>query len=379
MKNNDNLNNSRQREKIWAILIIAIIIGLLSGAISSLYFFSTYGFSATEGGLGFISKKERASRLGQFFDNQITKELNQSLVGIYLKKQGGSDVLSQIYLSTELKGQGIVLTSDGWVLTTNEVTKNMTPGQLVVVFEQKAYQVDKLLIDTASEAVFVHIVKNDNRNWPVAKITTSPNDLLVGQAVLAINSQQEIIPTNIKNLHYSPLTTANSHIKSTDIFSTSILIKDELANSYLGAPIINLTGEVIGLATQSKAGQGTMVIPVSQFDSVIDMALKNNEVKRPSLGINYIDLSQVSGVEKIGDLTGPQLYRGALVYTIAYNSPAAKAGLAKGDIILKVDNEQVNHQKSLTDLIQDFKPNTTVKLLILRNSLDREIEVVLGE
>ncbi len=361
-----------------AVILCGFLAGLIGQAIGGLYVFSNYSSLLLDGG-GFISKRERASQLGQFFDYQLTEGLSQSVVGIYLKKNIGPDVLSQAYLPSELKGQGIILTSDGWLLTTQEAVKNFKASQLVIIFEQKSFEVDKLLTDPASGGVFIHAIKTDNRNWPAAKIASQPEDLQTGQAALVISNDGEIITTNIKNLNYQSVILANNIIQSADNFSSNILIKDELGSNYLGAPLINLTGEVIGLVGNISLKEGTVVIPTAHLAGAVDYVLKENKVKRPYLGANYIDLAQVAGLSKLGNLNEQQLRRGALLYNITAKSPAAKSGLIKGDIIIKVEDEQINHLKNLTDSIQEFKPGDKIKLIILRDGVDKEIEVVLGE
>lgn len=365
--------------------MIAIIFGFLAGflaqTVGSLYFFSNYGLVPNESGLiSLMGRSGKSANLRQVLDYRMAEDFSQSLVSVYIKKQGGQDVLSQAYLPSELKGQGVVLTSDGWILTVKEAVKNLSAGQLAIVLDQKDYSVDKVVFDDASGVAFVHAVKTDNRNWPVVKINNQ-TELQVGQAVLAFGSSQEVILSNLKTLDYNPVITAINYIKSAEVFSKYLLITNELNTGYLGSPVVNLSGEVIGLVSSTQPGEGTKVIPAGHFVNAVNSALKDGQAKRPFLGVNYVDLSQLAGVDKITGLNEHQLTRGALLYgspAVIANSPAAKAGLIRGDVIIKVDNEQVNQLQDLTDFIQEFQPGQTLKLIILRDGVDKEIEVTLG-
>lgn len=374
-------NNLKKKGRFWLVISVFIICGFLAGLIgqtvSSLYFLSAP--PANQGLEDFASKKNRASFLGQFFNYQLTESLNQSTVGIFLKKSAGSDALSQAYLPSELKGQGIILTSDGWILTVQESVKNLKANQLAIIFDQKSYEVDKLIVDAVSGGVFIHAVKTDNRNWPAAKIDNQPAYWLAGQSGLVVSQSGEVITANLKNLTYQPITVANNLIQSSDSFSTNLLMKEQLTSDYLGAPLINLGGEVIGLVSGVGVKDGTMVMPAWRAVTMIDYLLKENKVRRPFLGVNYLDLSRLAGVKQIANLSGEQLRRGALVHSFAAKSPAAAAGLIKGDVIIKVEDEQINNLQNLTDLAQEYKVGSKIKLLILRDGVDKEIEVTLGE
>ena len=121
------------------------------------------------------------------------------------------------------------------------------------------------------------------------------------------------------------------------------------------------------------------------LDSAVGNFLKNSsEVIRGYLGVHYVDLSESLGLAE-GVIEGQT--KGAVLLgeakenrlAVAKSSPAETAGLKAGDIIVKVNNEEVDEKNSLTRLIQDYTPGQELALTVLRDKETMEIKVVLGE
>ena len=142
-----------------------------------------------------------------------------------------------------------------------------------------------------------------------------------------------------------------------------------------GGPLFNLDGEVIGINTAIVAsGQGIgFAIPINMAKDLLPQ-LKQGKVSRGRLGIHIQEVT-----DELAASFGMKETRGALVSDVIDDSPAARAGLKPGDIILAVDGRKIKEMRSLPRIIAAKKPGTRVKLEILRNGKTKTISVVLDD
>ena len=144
--------------------------------------------------------------------------------------------------------------------------------------------------------------------------------------------------------------------------------------------MVNDRGELLGINTAilshgSSGNQGIgFAVPVNLARQVTDQILKNGKVTRAYLGIVAQDVTPV--MAKAFDAKGQQ---GALVGDVSPNSPAQKAGLERGDIILDVNGKPVTDSNQLRMSISMMRPDSGVTLTVLRNGSTRDLTAKLGE
>lgn len=304
--------------------------------------------------------------------NETIAKLSPNLVGIYAKKSAPTDVLNQVYLPAELKVNAFILTSDGWLVSYGEIFNNLKPEKLVAVYNQNIFPIDQVVKDSVTGVFFLKIAAN---NLPVVILGDS-DEINLGQLTLTLNYLGDIIVTNIKNSKYLPIKTGQDFVISSEKYQTSVLLADNLDDSYIGSPLVNLGGEVIGVIKENDLEKGiTTVLPINQFSPIIIDILKNNLIKRPSLGINYLDLAYSIGLDKS---TTQGYNRGALIYQKPKtDTPAALANLQINDIILSVDSQLIDKDNSLTELIQQYQPGDTLTLEVSRKGKVINVDVTL--
>jgi S1-C subfamily serine protease len=165
-----------------------------------------------------------------------------------------------------------------------------------------------------------------------------------------------------------------------DMFQTDAAINE--GNS--GGPLLNINGEVIGINT-AVAGDGAQVIgfaiPTANLSGLIKTVIATGKFQQPYLGVRYLPLT--NDVAKELDLS---VTRGAYILTedqangqttILPDSPAAKAGLKPGDVILEVDGKKIDERNGLTVLLNQRGVNDTVTLKIQRDGKQQNIDVKL--
>ncbi len=293
-------------------------------------------------------------------NNSITKAA-PALAGIYLKKSG-HDLLNQIYLPQDLQANGFVLTSDGWLISQGKVFDKFKTDQLVVVHNNIVFSVDNIIKDSTTGIVFLKVSAS---NLSVVVLGDS-DEMTLGQLAIALNNLNEAEVVNIKSPGYQAINSASDFITSSEGYKQLFLLSGGLDEFYIGSPLLNLAGEVVGVVNNIDPEKGIVTaVPINQFRSIILDVLRNNIIKRSFLGIDYLDLAWVTNLDQ---KLAQGLNQGALVYgNPTRNTPAADAGLQANDIILSIDGQLVDKNMSLTELVQQYQPGDEISLEILRD------------
>lgn len=303
---------------------------------------------------------------------EVVKNSGAILAEIYPKKNASASALEEIYLPGDRLGNGFVLTSDGWIMGGGKNLMQRKKENIIISIGDKMYSVKELVSDQALGAVFLKVEAN---NLPVAKLGSYKN-LVLGEDV-AVLSRNGLGKSSVRSLDYAPVAKFEDLIHSTDTFFSSILIDVAPEKSLAGSPLFNLRGEIVGFLSESD--KGLNILPIDYFTATIDGVLKIQKIKRPILGINYLDLGEIAGAEKIkqGQSRGALVYGQGRIPAVLKNSPADKAGLRLGDIILKVNDDEVDGRNNLTELIQSYKPGETLDLLVRREGKESVVKVAL--
>ena len=348
-------------------IILAVVLGFAAGLVGASlrrvepdFIFDN---QLNSGNIQELIRLSRYSGLKNDLQAELVAELvRPKIAALYAKKAQSSDPVGSLYDEKNLLGFGIILTNDGWILTSADALK-VSRDKIVVEINNQFYQIQQQINDTVAKTVFLKI---DALNLPVAKLGVA-SDIQLAQTVLILNLPQEILLNQIKSLNNKNQTSA---VISTETYSDYLAFNLPLENAYPGAPVVNLSGEIIGIVSNNLA------VPVNYFRPVIESVLKNGFVNRPALGVNYLDLSSAPGLSP--DYSHG-LERGALVVSQPkQNTAAAASGLKKDDIILKVDGQNVSSREPLTNLIQSYQAGELIYLTVNRAGLEITIEVYLG-
>lgn len=143
-----------------------------------------------------------------------------------------------------------------------------------------------------------------------------------------------------------------------------------------GGPLLNLKGEVIGINTAINAqGQGLgFAIPINTAKSVLDDLITKGKVSHPWVGIGVYTLTK-----DLANYYGLSVEEGVLISQIYNNSPAEKAGLQPGDVVLEIDKQKVTTSEQLVDIISKAKVGEVKRFLINRQGKLITVAVSIGE
>jgi serine protease Do len=264
-------------------------------------------------------------------------------------------------------GSGFVLTADGFIMTNAHVIDG-ADEVLVTLPDKREF---KARIVGADARTDVAVVKIEATGLPAVKIGDT-NRLKVGEWVMAIGS-----PFGLENSVTAGIVSAKQ--RDTGDFLPFIQTDVAINPGNSGGPLINLRGEVVGINSQIYSRSGgfmgiSFAIPIDEAIRVSDQLRANGRVIRGRIGVS---IGQVS--KEVAESLGLGKPTGALVQGVESGSPADKAGVEPGDIILKVDGKVVEKSGDLPRLIGATKPGSRATLQVLRRGSTRDIAVTVGE
>jgi len=316
--------------------------------------------------------------------NKSLSQLRSQIVGFYKKRAVAENILDSLYLEKDFLGSGVVVTSDGWILTHKQVVDSQ--DFVVITADKKVLEPLKKVIDPLTNVVLVQVSAKDLSPAKFADLNyLEPTSPLLVVRYSSQNHGSDIIKTSIQRFAYHDQTKGSDFLLSTEKIDRYLKIASDLELVYNGGILFNDKGEVAGILFESGRDKIRIAIPSYYLKSGVNNFLASaSEVIRGNFGVHYVDLSESLGfAEKVseGRNKGAVLLGSvdSKILAVAENSPAASGGLKAGDIILKVNNEEINENNSLTKLIQDYTPGQELTITFIRDSQETTAKVVLGE
>lgn len=359
------------------IIAIAIVAGLLSGALSAIVVSNmTRDAVAPTGEVAASADADKVSDVRIDESSAVIEAVDQVTPAVVTIQSSGSGLLG----SGSGTGSGFIYDADGWILTNSHVVKDASE-LLVVLNDGRQFPGEVYGVDTLTDLA---IVKIDAADLPVAPIGSSA-DLEPGQVAIAIGNPlgyENTVTTGVVSGLGRRITASDATQTSAETLNNLIQTDAAINPGNSGGPLVNSAGQVIGVNTAvSTNAQGLgFAIPIDVARPIMEQALAGEELTRPWIGVYYVPVDPAIAAEQ--DL--PVEY-GALISSsgggnpVFPGSPAERAGLQAGDIIVSVDGQQLSADSDLSTLILPHAPGDTISLRVLRDNSTREVEVTLGE
>lgn len=269
-------------------------------------------------------------------------------------------------------GSGTIISPEGHILTNEHVVRDAREIT-VVLDDEKKYKGKVVGKDVRTDVAVIKI--NAGRKLPYAVMGDS-DKVRVGEWVAAIGSPfglQHTITSGIVSAVRQSLPIEGRDYR--DLIQTDAAINR--GNS--GGPLCNMKGEVIGVNTAIYAPTGVFsgvgfAIPINNAKAILNDLIKKGKVVRGWLGVEIGPVNEIIAREfSLPDTNG------VLVNDVMKDSPAAKAGLRRGDVIREFGGKEVKDASSLQDLVSATRPNTKVKLDVIRDGKRTSLTLVTGE
>ena len=286
--------------------------------------------------------------------------------------------------SSQSAGTGMIVTSDGYVLTNRHVVEDATEIQIVTDDGDTYEDVDIVGLDPLNDVAYLKI--NNVSDLPTVTLGDSKT-IAVGQPVLAIGNAlgayQNSVTQGIISGTGRSVAASDSDGSNVEYLSDMLQTDAAINSGNSGGPLVNAAGDVIGINTAvSSSGNGLgFAIPISATKGMLENIIENNKASRAYLGLTYLNIT--SDVAKQYNLS---VKHGAYIYStnsrqsaIVSGGPADQAGIKEGDIVTKVNGIEIGTAGSISTLVGEYKSGETIPLTILRDGNEQTINITLGE
>jgi serine protease Do len=391
-------------------LLLVFLIGLAGGLLSSYVFYLKLKQEIAAAGVPIIHSEKviekdyvpQTTQEEKVID--VVKDNSPSVVSVVISKQVpvyetqyyyplGED--NSTFVIPQLKqtgtkeeevgaGSGFIVSADGLILTNKHVVSDDKASYTVVMSDGTKHPAAVLAKDPVQD---IAIIKIEAGNQLVPLKLGESDDVQAGQSVIAIGNALGEFENTVSVGVVSGLArtvVASGETLGTELLEDIIQTDAAINQGNSGGPLLNLKGEVIGINTAvAQSGQNVgFTIAIDKAKRDIEQVKATGKISYPFLGVRYLLIdSDVAKDKNLSVDYGVLVAKGksADEPAVTSGSPAEKAGLKEGDIILTIDGKKIDKDNSLTKLISPHNPGDAITLHILRNGKEMDIPVVLGE
>ncbi|HTT07790.1 MAG TPA: DegQ family serine endoprotease [Gammaproteobacteria bacterium] len=266
-------------------------------------------------------------------------------------------------------GSGFIISPDGYILTNAHVVADASEVQ-VKLTDKREFTAKVVGVDKKSD---IAVIKIDAHDLPVLHPGNS-DTLKVGEWVAAIGT-----PFGLENTVTVGVVSAKGRALPDEAYVPFIQTDVALNPGNSGGPLLNMKGEVVGVNSQIYSRSGgymglSFAIPIDVAMKIGDELRHDGKVAHGLLGVSVQSMTQ-----DLAKSFGLGKTEGALISRVEPDSPASKAGLQTGDVILGVNGKTINDSIDLSRIIADSKPGDVTTLRILRNGGEKTVRATIGE
>ena len=279
-------------------------------------------------------------------------------------------------------GSGVLISEDGYIVTNNHVISNGGEGVAdeinVTLANRKSYKAKLIGRDPSSDLA---VLKIDGNKFPFLLYGNS-NNIQLGQWVLAVGYPLSLETTVTAGIVSATGRSININRRQSDSPVESFIQTDAAVNQgNSGGALVNLNGELIGINSAILAPNGTyagysFAIPVAIVKKIVDDIVRTGSVQRGYLGISYQPTENLSE-EALKELGIPANVDGVYVADVSPDGGAYAAGIRKGDIITKVNEQVVTSGIQMTAQTVSYRPGDRVPITYRRGGKEYTVDVVL--
>jgi len=361
---------SLRNPKVLILVAVCLLVGIFGGLIGIFIvndYFSLVGRRSRQ-----VVLQENSAII------EVAKKLEPSVVSITTETQA-VDVFGRVQQQNGA-GTGIIIRSDGLILTNKHVIPSGSDNVVVTLNDGKQFEGAKVL--ARDPQLDLAYVKVDASNLEAAELGDS-DKVVVGQKVIAVGNAlgefQNTVTAGIISGLGRPVAAGDASESELlqDLFQTDAAINP--GNS--GGPLVNIEGQVIGINTAvAEAENIGFAIPINQAKAGIASIEGAGELSKPYLGVRYVPLNKdIAKANNLASEQGAWVRADSDAPAVLPESPAAKAGLKEGDIITKIDDKAIGEDGSLSTLIGQKKVGDKVTVTYLRDGKQQNADITLEE
>ncbi|KIA87875.1 trypsin-like peptidase domain-containing protein [Flavobacterium sp. AED] len=267
-------------------------------------------------------------------------------------------------------GSGVIISEDGYIVTNNHVIKDASEIE-ITLNNKKSYKAKLIGTDSKMDIALLKIDADEKLPYTVF---ANSDSVKIGEWVLAVGN-----PYNLTSTVTAGIVSAKARDLGTSGIQSFIQTDAAVNPGNSGGALVNTRGELIGINTMISSMTGSYVgysfaVPSNIARKIIEDLMEFGNVQRGILGVEGGELNDIASKElKISQT------QGFYISKVTKNSGAEKSGLTKGDIIVKLDDQNVATYADLSGYINTKRPNDKVQVTIIRDGKNRIIPVVLSK
>ncbi|MFV5691325.1 trypsin-like peptidase domain-containing protein [Flavobacterium sp. LT1R49] len=267
-------------------------------------------------------------------------------------------------------GSGVIISEDGYIVTNNHVVKDASEIE-ITLNNKKSYKAKLIGTDSKMDIALLKI--DADEKLPYTAFANS-DSVKIGEWVLAVGN-----PYNLTSTVTAGIVSAKARDLGTSGIQSFIQTDAAVNPGNSGGALVNTRGELIGINTMISSMTGSYVgysfaVPSNIARKIIEDIMEFGNVQRGILGVEGGELNGTASKE-----LGISQTQGFYIKNVTKNSGAEKSGLEKGDIIVKLDDQNVATYADLSGYINTKRPNDKVQVTILRDGKNRIVPVILSK
>ncbi|MFV0531381.1 MAG: S1C family serine protease [Flavobacteriales bacterium] len=273
-------------------------------------------------------------------------------------------------------GSGVVISANGYIVTNNHVIEKADRIE-VTLNDQRTYDAELVGTDPSSD---IALLKIDEKGLPFLPFSNSDN-LKVGEWVLAVGN-----PYSLNSTVTAGIVSAVGRSLNLNPVESFIQTDAAINPGNSGGALVNTDGDLVGINSAISSRTGSYIgygfaVPTNMVKKIVEDIKKYGFVQRGLIGVTPIDLSDEDIVSRYNKQFNENIavQKGVLIYDMDENGAALEAGLEKGDIIKKIDNQKITNNASLIGYLNSKHPGDTVKITVNRNGKEKVYNVVLRD
>ena len=375
---------TRRRGPGWFALVASVLVASLlgaGGAVGAVRYMDAHGGdtssrpSTAPTAIATGSTTQTVNSTGQAPDwEAVSAAVSNAVVSIGVATDRG-----------EALGSGVIFDKEGHIITNNHVVAGASKIQ-VTLADGRVYDAETTGTDPATDLAVIQL-KDAPDNLTVAQLGDS-DKLATGQDVMAIGNPlglSSTVTTGIISALDRPVVNSQNEDGSggSAVYTNAIQIDAAINPGNSGGPLFDEKGRVIGITSsiatmgRSSSGEGGsgsigigFAIPVKLADKVAKQLIKSGTATHAYLGVT---------LDTDGATADGEKRAGAKITSVEGGSPADKAGLKKGDVVIAIDGKTTAQGSALTGYVRQYSANDKVKLTVIRDSKKQDIDVTLAE
>ena len=378
---------TRRRGPGWFALVASVLVASLlgaGGAVGAVRYMDAHGGdtssrpSTAPTAIATGSTTQTVNSTGQAPDwEAVSAAVSNAVVSIGVVTDKGTAL-----------GSGVIFDKEGHIITNNHVVAGASEIQ-VTLADGRVYDAETTGTDPATDLAVIQL-KDAPDNLTVAQLGDS-DKLATGQDVMAIGNPlglSSTVTTGIISALDRPVVNSQNEdgsggSASSAVYTNAIQIDAAINPGNSGGPLFDEKGRVIGITSsiatmgRSSSGEGGsgsigigFAIPVKLADKVAKQLIKSGTATHAYLGVT---------LDTDGATADGEKRAGAKITSVEGGSPADKAGLKKGDVVIAIDGKTTAQGSALTGYVRQYSANDKVKLTVIRDSKKQDIDVTLAE